>query len=99
MTGWLFFYASDLPNIQAMSSFAPEAPTTIPDAYICGEKAKVVALPTSHMTDVRNALLAAEGDIDPRNRVSRLYNNFLGDSGERKHYGSYSLQVARQLVL
>jgi membrane carboxypeptidase/penicillin-binding protein len=97
MTGWLFFYASDLPNIQAMSSFAPEAPTTIADVYICGDKTKVVALPTSHMTDVRNALLAAEGDIDPRNVVSRLYHDFLGDPGERKYYGSYSLQVSRQL--
>ena len=97
MTGWLFFYASDLPNIQAMSSFAPEAQTTIADAYICGEKATVVALPTSHMIDVRNALLAAEGDIDPRNMMIRLYDDSLGNPGDGKHYGFYSLQVSRQL--
>lgn len=96
-TSWLFFYASDLPNVHAMSSFAPQAQTTIPDAYICGEKARVIALPTSRMTDVRNALLAAEGDIDPRNMVSRLYDNFLGHPRERKRYGPYSLQVSRQL--
>jgi membrane carboxypeptidase/penicillin-binding protein len=97
ITGWLFFYASDLPNIHAMSSFAPETPTTIIDAYICGERSTVVALPTGRMTDVRHALLAAEGDIDPRNIVSRLYDDFLWDPDDRKHYGSYSLQVSRQL--
>ena len=53
VTVGLFFYASDLPNIQAMSSFAPEAPTTIADAYICGEKAKIVALPTSDVASRR----------------------------------------------
>jgi membrane carboxypeptidase/penicillin-binding protein len=93
----LFFYSSDLPNIQALSSFAPETSTTIPNAYICGEKASVVALPTSHMTAVRNALLAAEGDIDPRNIPRRLYNDSFDDLAERKRYGSYSLQVSRQL--
>ena len=65
-TAWLFVCASDLPNVQAMSSFAPQAPTNIPDASICGEKARVIALPTSRMTDVRNAHLAAEGGIDER---------------------------------
>lgn len=95
--GELFFYASDLPNIQAMSSFAPESPTTVAEAHICGEEVKVVALPTSHMTDVRNALLAAEGDVDPRSTMRRLCGDFLGDVTTRKHYGTYSLQVSRQL--
>lgn len=95
--GGLFFYASDLPNIQAMSSFAPESPTTVAEAQICGEKVKVVALPTSQMTDVRNALLAAEGDVDPRSMPRRLYDDFVGDFTTRKHYGTYSLQVSRQL--
>ncbi len=97
MTYWLFVYASDLPNIQAMSSFAPQAPTTIPDAYICGERANIVAVPTSQMSDLRNALLAAEGDVDPRNAISRLYHDLIGEPGEGKRYASYSLQVSRQL--
>jgi penicillin-binding protein 1A len=94
----LFFYASDLPNIQAMNSFAPEAPNTIADAYICGEKAKIAALPTSDMASLRNALLAAEGDIDPRHMLRRLYDDLSGDLAERKHYGTYSLQVSRELL-
>jgi membrane carboxypeptidase/penicillin-binding protein len=97
LTGWLFFYTADLPNIKALSTFAPDAPTNIADAYICGEKAAVVAVPTSQVTDVRNALFAAEGEADPRSMASRLYDEFLGEPGGRKHYGSYSLQVSRQL--
>lgn len=95
--GGLFLSAPDLPNLQAMKAFAPEAPTPIADAYICGEKTKVVALPTSHMTDVRDALLAAEGDIDSRTMLRRLYDHFLDHAEERKHYGYYSLQLSRQL--
>src|SRR5258708_19568099 len=97
MSYWLFVYDTDLPNIQAMSSFAPQAPTTIPDAYICGERANIVAVPTSQMSDLRNALLAAEGDVDPRNAISRLYHDLIGEPGEGKRYASYSLQVSRQL--
>ena len=95
--GWLFFYASDLPDIQAMSSFAPEAPTTIPDAYIFCEKIRVVAVPTTQMRDLRNALLASEGDVDQRNVMSQLYHDFFDEREDRKRYGSYSLQVSRQL--
>jgi len=52
-TAWLFVCASDLPNVQAMSSFAPQAPTNIPDASICGEKARVIALPSYKSHDRR----------------------------------------------
>ena len=62
VAGGVFFYTSDLPDTQAMNSFAPVAPTTILDTNICGEKAIVKALPTSQMMDIRNALRAAEGD-------------------------------------
>jgi len=94
---WLFFYASDLPDYRALISFAPQAPTTIPDAYICGERTNIVAVPTGQMSDLRNALLAAEGDIDPRNAISRLYHDLISEPGEGKRYGLYSLQVSRQL--
>jgi membrane carboxypeptidase/penicillin-binding protein len=93
----LFFYTSDLPDIQAMNSFAPEAPMNIADAYICDKKVEVVAIPTSQMASVRNALFAAEGDVDLRNIIRRLYDDFFGDLAERKHYGTYSLQLSRQL--
>jgi membrane carboxypeptidase/penicillin-binding protein len=97
MAYWLFFYASDLPNIQAMSPFAPQAPTMIPDAYICDERTRIIAVPTSQLRDLRNALLAAEGDVDPRNAISRLYHDLVGEPGEGKRYGAYSLHVSRQL--
>lgn len=94
----LFFYTSDLPNIEEMSSFAPKAPQPIADAYICGERTTLVAIPTSHLTDLRNALLAAEGEVEPRNMMRRLYRDFFGDATTRKQYGTYSLQVSSQLL-
>ena len=47
------------------------------------------------MGQVRNAVLAAEGDVDPRGVVRRMYEDFSSDS--RKRYGMYSVQLARQL--
>jgi hypothetical protein len=80
-----------------MASFAPAVPTTVADAYICDEKVRVVAIPTEHMSNVRDALLAAEGDIDPRNVMTWLFDDFFGNPGNRSHYGYYSLQLSRQL--
>lgn len=94
----LFFYTSDLPNIEELREFSPKASTTIADAYICGEKATVVAIPTSDLTNVRNALLSAEGDVDPRNMMRRWYDDFFGDITARKRYGTYSLQMSRQML-
>jgi membrane carboxypeptidase/penicillin-binding protein len=98
VAGGVFFCTSDLPDTQSMNSFAPVAPTTIVDTNICGEKAIVKALPTSQMMDIRNALLAAEGDVDERSLLRRLYETLLGGPEEHKHYGAYSLQICRQLV-
>lgn len=103
VTGGVFFYSSDLPDIRALSTFAPKTPTTIADAYICGEKTRVVALPMSDLAGIRDALLAAEGDVDPRNVAGRLFADLIDDASEgrgyseRKRYGNYSLQVSRQL--
>lgn len=98
VTDMLFFDASDLPDVQTMISFAPQAPATIADAEICGENVKIVAIPTGQMMDLRNALFAAEGDVDPRNIIRRLYDDFSSDLAQRKHYGTYSLQLSRQLL-
>jgi hypothetical protein len=72
-----------------MNSFAPVAPTTIVDTNICGEKAIVKALPPSQMIDIRNALLAAEEDVDERSLLRRLYETLRGGPEEHKHYGAY----------
>jgi len=98
VAGGVFFYTSDLPDTQSMNSFAPVAPTTFVDTNICGEKAIVKTLPESQMTDIRNALLAAEGDVDERSLLRRLYETLLGGPEEHKHYGTYPLQISRQLV-
>jgi membrane carboxypeptidase/penicillin-binding protein len=94
----LFFHTSDLPNIEDLSSFAPNGPKAVTDANICGKRATLVAIPTGHLTDLRNALLAAEGDVEPRNSLRRLYHDLFGDATTPKPYGTYSLQVASQLL-
>jgi membrane carboxypeptidase/penicillin-binding protein len=94
----LFFYTSDLPNIEELREFSSKAPTAIADASICGERANVVAIPTSSLIEVRNGLLAAEGDVDPRNMMRRLYDHFLGGVRAGNRYGTYSLQVSRQML-
>jgi membrane carboxypeptidase/penicillin-binding protein len=94
----LFFHTADLPNIEDLSSFAPKGPKAVAEVNICGERATLVAIPTGHLTDLRNALLAAEGDVEPRNTLRRLYHVLFADATTRKQYGTYSLQVASQLL-
>jgi membrane carboxypeptidase/penicillin-binding protein len=96
VVGWLTFYTSDLPDIRPLSSFAPEVPAVV-DAYICNKKTTVKAIQTTQMTDVRNALLASEGDVDQRSTVRRLHAYFLDRPEGREGYGKYSFEVSRQL--
>lgn len=94
---WFLYYGADLPNVQELSLFAPGTPTVIPQASICRETARVLAIPTRQLPNLRNALLAAEGDVDPRSVMQRLYDDLVGDVTTHKHYGIYSLQLSRQL--
>lgn len=94
---WFLYYDADLPNVQELKLFAPDAPTVIPQASICRETARVVAVPAGQLTNVRNALLAAEGDVDPRSLPRRLYDDLVGGAASSQHYGIYSLQISRQL--
>jgi penicillin-binding protein 1A len=94
---WFVSYDADLPNVQELKLFAPETPTVIPQASICRETARIIAVPTGQLTNVRNALLAVEGDVDPRSMMRRLYDDLLGNARTNEHYGIYSLQISRQL--
>jgi membrane peptidoglycan carboxypeptidase len=49
------------------------------------------------MTYVRDALFAAEGEIDEGGLFHRLYDDVNLETEARKHYGHYSLQLSRQL--
>ena len=94
---WFFLYKSDLPDIRGLSAFAPSTSAIIDNAQICGEQTRVSAIPTGHLSVVRNALFAAEGDPDPREFARRLYGDFRIDPVEHQNYGTYSLQLSRQL--
>ncbi len=94
---WFLYSDVDLPNVEELKLFAPAAATVIPQASICHDTARVVAVPAGQLPNVRNALLAAEGDIDPRSVQRRLYDDVAGDATAGKQYGTYSLQISRQL--
>jgi hypothetical protein len=91
---WLYFYTSDLPNTPAMAAYLVDGggvvsvPTTI-----CGESFWVAAIPGVNMPTLRLAVLAAEGDPDPRSFFRRSYDGLDGP-----RYGQYSTQLARQMI-
>lgn len=92
--GWLFLYTADLPDVRTFAAFTPETPTAIADVTICGDKTRVIALPAADLATLRNVLIAAEGPVDPRNMLRRLYD----DRAVRRQYGKYSFHLARQLL-
>ncbi len=94
---WFLYYDADLPNIQELKLFTPETATVIPQAYICGQTVRVVTVPTRQMMTVRDALFAAEGEVDPRSTARRLYDDAVGNATANQNYGTYSLQVSHQL--
>lgn len=95
LAGWFFFYQRDLPDMETLGAFAPVSAVKIQTIDACEQGSQVRVLPANDMGQVRNAVLAAEGDVDPRGVVRRLYEDFSSDSARR--YGMYSMQLARGL--
>ena len=92
---WLYFYTSDLPNTSAMAAYTAGGGGVLSvSTTICGESLWVVAIPGVNMPMLRLAVVASEGDPDPRGFFRRYYDEL--DRGPR--YGQYSIQLARQMV-
>jgi penicillin-binding protein 2A len=90
---WLFSYAADLPDVRGMTTFSPSIPTPV-SAMICGESKQVIAVPVPQ--NVRWAILASEGDFDPRGVPRRIYDGLVGEPSGHK-YGTYSSQISRYM--
>lgn len=94
--GWMYFSTSGLPDVRQLRAFVPTNPTPV----AIGENGRNVysnALPSSLIgTNLRNACLAAHGDLDTRGWIRRYYANLAGDLTDRR-YGGYSFQLARNL--
>jgi penicillin-binding protein 1A len=95
---WLFLYKSDLPDVRALESVATATHSTVLDLPVCGQRRQVTILPANDLADLRNILIAAEGSVDPRPMLRRLYEDFDSSRMTRLHYGSYSYQIARDLL-
>jgi penicillin-binding protein 1A len=93
---WLFFYKSDLPDASAMAAYSPGGIVVV-SAIICGEAVPVVAIPGANPRTLRQAVLASEGALDPRNFLSR-YSDELTSKIPDHRYGHYSEQLARQML-
>lgn len=93
--GWLYLYTADLPDVRSLGAFAPERPVTI-STTACNSPAQILAIPAAGTEKLRSAMLAADGDFDPRGVFwSFLRGIYSEDRGSR--YGIYSIQLARQL--
>ena len=93
--GWLYLYTFDLPDVSPLAAFAPEKPVTI-STTICNNSAQILAIPAASTAKLRSAMLAADGDFDPRGTfwsfLRGIYSEYRGP-----RYGIYSIQLARQL--
>jgi penicillin-binding protein 1A len=95
--GWLHFYTGGLPDTMQLMPFAPPAAGSVTIAD-CDKPSPATAIPYAQIGDhLRNAVLADQGEIDPRSWVSRIYQELTTDS-PRSRYGNYSWQIARQFA-
>jgi hypothetical protein len=91
---WLYFYSSDLPPASTVGAFIVDGGVVSVKTTICGESLWVVAIPGANVPKLRLALLAAEGDFDPRGFPGR----YLDGPDHTAKYGYYSEQLARQMT-
>jgi hypothetical protein len=90
---WLYFYTSDLPNTPAMAVYLVDGGVVSVPTTICGESFWMAVIPGANMPTLRQAVLAAEGEPDPRSFFRRYYDGLDGP-----RYGQYSTQLARQML-
>ena len=90
--GWLYLYTADLPSVPMLDQYAPSAPAEIRTET--GSVAHVV--PADQLGKwLPSAVLAAEGQPDPRGPIRAEFVSFFGDIAPRGQM--YSWQIAREL--
>jgi membrane peptidoglycan carboxypeptidase len=94
VVAWLYFYTSDLPPASGMAAYVVDSGVVSVPTTICEESLSVAAVPGANMPTLRLAVIASEGEPDPRGFFRRYYDAL--DRGPR--YGQYSVQLARQMV-
>lgn len=95
ITAWLYFYTSDLPKASTMEVYLVDGGGVVSvSTTICGESLWVVAIPSVNMPTLRLAILASEGDPDPRGFFRRYY----GGLDRVPRYGQYSTRLTQQMI-
>lgn len=90
---WLYLYTADLPSVVMLDRYAPSAPVEIHTES--GSAAHVV--PADRFGKyLMSALVAAEGQPDPRGPIRVALTSFLWETPPRGQM--YSWQIARDLV-
>jgi membrane carboxypeptidase/penicillin-binding protein len=90
---WLLFYTSDLPDAKAMAAFCPNTPTQVAFSDAFGNVTNIVAVPANDYKNVREALLAAEGEF-PEHGVYREVIESFNSNPLRAVSGQYSSHIA-----
>ena len=90
--GWLYLYTADLPSVAMLDQYTPSAPAEVRTET--GSAAHVV--PADQLGKwLPSAVLAAEGQPDPRGPIRAEFVIFFWDTSPRGQM--YSWQIARAL--
>ena len=94
--GWFRYHTSDLPDLSALRGFTPAAMEYV-TIDVDGRSVPLWTFSKESLGQtLRNAVLAAEGEIDTRGWARRLYEDYTS-SPQTHRFGSYSFQTARTL--
>lgn len=89
---WFFFYSRDLPDLGALSQFAPQTLTKVSDRCL---KSSTIAIPYNEMgRNLRAALSAAEGSEDGPTVIEKISRTF---SDVRDGRPALACQISRTM--
>ena len=89
---WLYFYTGDLPPITDLHQYSPASSTEI---RLDSDSVRHVVTSDVLEKQLFPALLAAEGQVEPRGPIRVSITNLLSD--DPPHTQMYSWQLAREL--
>jgi membrane carboxypeptidase/penicillin-binding protein len=96
VSAWLNFYTGDLPDVSAMARFCPVAPQQTSIVGFDEREIRTLAVPAAGYQNVREALLAAEGEFPSHGVYRETYESWTADM-VRVRKGWYSLWIARTM--
>jgi hypothetical protein len=91
--GWLYLDSRDLPDIETLTRFSPQAAIEVSDACLAGN---FLAIPYDSIGhNLHAALNAAEVSENDPGALTTIYREFKGD--QRLHRATLSTQISRTM--